>query len=415
MKKMALLTGILISCTISAQMEYKTYQNGLIYSEKTMHQLEKIVDSLNLKYKACDLSKIFYSQLQTKGHSVVMKSGEILSAKKDMDMGISLEQFIKKYPDAMVRKDILLVKTKSQDYNHKDITRIREISLDENMGIRIETNYKKNRYNKPVRDRWAYYYRDKTGYSDEYIEAFYFPENFKTIPLDAKYSRQIIYSDCVIDTSDSKFKKGAKEGRLSEGIPENWRNLPKDEKENLLDSLRSVVLVGFCSEDEGPRNQGIYMALLSAETSNWSVFLKSHLDIMNDHFERASDNGYAREQRQTYIKELEKLNINVPDLIFGISLRMENPVENHYYGDIYRLGRAISESKDLKLFLTQLLSMIADEKLDDYNRVLAYFFYTNCNYYIKDKRDQKINNEKLVEAIEKLPKYLSEKIVPETL
>lgn len=40
-------------------------------------------------------------------------------------------------------------------------------------------------------------------------------------------------------------------------------------------------------------------------------------------------------------KELENLNIHVFDLLFGITLGVENPVKNRYYGRIGRLGRAI--------------------------------------------------------------------------
>ncbi|MBK7243510.1 MAG: hypothetical protein IPH98_06560 [Saprospiraceae bacterium] len=67
---------------------------------------------------------------------------------------------------------------------------------------------------------------------------------------------------------------------------------------------------------------------------------------MNDRFDRKSDGSYAWGQRNTYIKELEELNINVPDLILGILFRIENPASNHYFGSIGRVGRALSETKN---------------------------------------------------------------------
>lgn len=409
LKKTIFLTATMF-CAVLHSQEFATYKNGFIYGEETMNKLGKIVDSLNLKYKTCDLNQVFYSKLQARGHSIKLKSGNIVQAKKDMELDIPFEDFIKKYPEADVNKDILLIKSKTKNYRDKDVSEIREISLNDNYGLEIETDYKKELYNKPVKDKWIYSYRDKKKYSEESIEAFYFPENFKTIPLNSKYSRQIIYSDCLVDTSSSKLKKEAKEGRLPNEIPQNLKKLSKVEKEKLLDDLRSVRVIGFCSQDESPRIQGVYLALLSAETANWPVFLKSHLDIMNDRFERNSDSGYAREQRQTYIKELEMLNINVPDLILGMSFRVENPADNHYYGSINRLGRAVSESKDREVFLSRLLQMMSDETLDDYNRIISYFFYVNCNHYIKNEKEKKINNIKLMGAVQKLPTHLADKI-----
>lgn len=408
-KKIVLAAATALSCSLAAQ-EFATYKNGFIYGEETMTKLGKIVDSLNLKYKSCDLKQVFYSKLQTKGYSVKLKSGDITQAKKDMNMNISFDDFLRKYPEATVKKDLLLIKSNIVNYRDKRIIKIREIPVNDDDGMEIEIPYKKELYTKPSKNKWVYSYSEKKSYSGESIEAFYFLDNFKSIPLAPKYSRQVIYSDCLIDTSSSKLKEDAKEGGLPSEIPRNWRKLSKAEKEKLLDDYRSVRVVGSCSQDNSPRVQGVYLALLSAETANWPVFLKSHLDIMNDRFERVSDAGYAREARQTYIKELEVLNINVPDLILGTSFRIENPADNHYYASISRSGRAVAESKDRELFLSQLLSMMGDETLDDYNRVISYFFYINCNRYIKNEREKKINNIKLLGAVQKLPKYLADQI-----
>lgn len=416
MKKIFCFTGILLISSVSAQ-EFTTFKNGLIYNEKTMNHLGKIVDSLHLKYKTCDLTKVFYSKKQVKGIIINLFSGNIAEAKRDMDHNISLANFIHKYPDASVRKDILVTKTKTKDYNKKDIIRYDELPLNDDSYFYVEKQNKKASLEKPEKGTWVFDYQPKTPYSGESIKAFYFPENFKSIPLDPKYSKQIIYSDCLIDLSTTKFKEDAKSERFSNAVslPENWQSLPKSKKEELLDEMRSSEAVGACSNDASPRIQGVNMALLSAETAHWEIFLKAHLDIMNDRFERVSDAGYAWKDRNTYIKELEELDINVPNLLLGIYFRIDNPEKNHYYGHIARLGRAISESKDNKLFLSQILSMVEDEKLDDFNRVLAYFLYINCNYYTKSKTEKKFNNAKVINAVKTLPKYLADNIKVETI
>lgn len=73
---------IFLSTQLYGQTEFKTYNNGLIYSEKTMNKLEHIVDSLNLKYKVCDFNKVFYSKTQTVGHIIRLDTNDVKQAKK---------------------------------------------------------------------------------------------------------------------------------------------------------------------------------------------------------------------------------------------------------------------------------------------------------------------------------------------
>ncbi|OWY20539.1 hypothetical protein C7N43_07800 [Sphingobacteriales bacterium UPWRP_1] len=223
-----------------------------------------------------------------------------------------------------------------------------------------------------------------------------------------KYNRQIGYSDCLIDTVATKFKDNVEEGWVD--MPENWQSLTLIEQEKLLDEMRSTKVVGSCSHDSRPREHAIYIAMLSAEVTNWEVFLKSHLDIMNDRFDRMSDGSYAYAQRKTYIKELEELDINVLDLLIGISLSVENPAKNHYDGSIERLGRAISESKNKEDFKTQILSMVEDKELDNYNRILAYFLFVSYNNYLDNKDEQNENIKQLENSLKTLPDYLKDKI-----
>lgn len=175
--------------------------------------------------------------------------------------------------------------------------------------------------------------------------------------------------------------------------------------------MRSTRVIGGCSQDSSPRDHAVNIALLSAETYNWSVFLKAHLDIMNDRFERVSDGSYAWDARNTYIKELETLDINVLDLILGISLRVENAATNHYYGNISRIGRALAETKNRNEIEEAILSAVSDKELDDYNRLLFYFLFRNYNHYIQEEELKKTNEEKLLLAMHTLPDYYTTELL----
>lgn len=180
-----------------------------------------------------------------------------------------------------------------------------------------------------------------------------------------------------------------------------------DSKENELQLKRSRIVVGGCSQDQSPRFHALAIAELAAETAKWEIFLRSHLDIMNDRFQRASDGSYAWGQRKTYIKELEVLDINVNDLLLGISLRIENPSENHYFGSISRIGRSLAEAKDSAAIENEMLAMMADNSLDDYNRVLVYWLYRNYNRNIENEKLRETNDSKLKDVVAVMPAYLS--------
>lgn len=144
----------------------------------------------------------------------------------------------------------------------------------------------------------------------------------------------------------------------------------------MLDYVRQGAVVGECSHDDSPRLQAQKIAYLSAEAHNWGIFLRSHLNIMNDRFVRWGADGKPNTWL-TYIQELEATGINVLDLIFGISLYVANPSPNHYFGNIGRLGRALAESKDSLEFERRAVNMITDADLDSLNRIRIAYLYTN--------------------------------------
>jgi hypothetical protein len=321
--------------------EFKTYENGLIYSPPAMAKLSRIVDSLNLKYSTCNLNPVFHSRYQVIGHLVEMKKGNFVEAQKDLNRNISFQEFRTKYPNAVVKKNILILKQKYRNYEDEEVVEFEQFDLKSDYGQSI-TSRNLALYQKNLAKSWVFEYNEKGSYSEESLYAFYFPEDFQSVRIPEKYARMIGYADCLIDTTTTKFMENSREGRPD--LPANWKNLSYEEKSRLLKKFRSTRVIGGCSQDDGPRTHAVNIALLSAETYNWKVFLKAHLDIMNDRFERMSDGSYAWGKRNTYIKEVEELNIQVPDLILGISFQIENPARNHYFGSIGRIGRALAES-----------------------------------------------------------------------
>src|SRR6185369_1933666 len=157
-----------------------------------------------------------------------------------------------------------------------------------------------------------------------------------------------------------------------------------------------------------PRYHAMNICKLSAETAKWDIFLRSHLDIMNDRFDRMSDGSYAWAGRKTYFKELEQLDIKAVDLPIGTCLRVANVSDNHYWGSIGRVGRALVDVPDKDALENRLLTMILDTNLDPFNRLMIVYLFNNYSYNLDDEERKKLNSEKLEAAVSQLPDFIRE-------
>jgi hypothetical protein len=167
--------------------------------------------------------------------------------------------------------------------------------------------------------------------------------------------------------------------------------------------------MGSCSQDSRPREHARDIAILAAQAHSWDIFLRAHLDIMNDRFERATDGSYAWEARKTYLKELEELNLNIVDLMLGLTLRAQNVAGNHYYGTIWRMGWALTESKEKALFEEKAMAMMKDNSLDEFNRGLIFLLYKTYINYL-DEKESAQKRKSLKETISSFPLFIQRSI-----
>lgn len=480
-KALVLILFLPVSLCFGQHGEFTIYPNGLMYSDTTMRQLKYIVDSLNLKFKTCELNKDYYTKYQAKGHYIYLAKGNNQEAQKDIRNNIPLNEFIKKYPRCKVDRDLLVIKSRFKNYEEKEMISFSSIPFGTAPEHSLILDEKPGVFDRKFLNTWLVDEdKELDPATEEPIRAFFFTTEFERQTLTEYYARMIQYADCLVDTNKQIFTEKAErdvywneekqlphiskfmnfihtgtqmpvykenddtywdsystwlsvkdsiiENSLSkqaefypllrDAIAEALEHGNSEEeleeytakyysKKTALELKRNRIVVGGCSMDDSPRIHALNIAKLSAESVNWETFLRAHLDIMNDHFERVSDGSWAWEGRKTYIKELEELDINVLDLLLGISLRLDNPSQNHYYGDIGRLGRALSETKHSQDFEIKVLQMIKDDKLDDYNRIVMYYLFRNYNSFIEEKKKQKENTKKIKKAVKTLPTYLA--------
>jgi hypothetical protein len=476
MKVLLLAAGLLLCAVASAQdyLEFRDQPNGLMYSDASMKALRRMVDSLNLRFKTCDLSRTFYSHPQARIHNVVFKSktNNLKSIMKDIDQRLPFDSIVKKYRKLIDDKDttrwcILLPHNDDDDADNK----YRYLEGNPESGYDSQTIDSNARaYFVPgqlphMKGKWSYTHLTKDWADDDYtLYCSYFPEDFRQQQLPARYAALIQYVDCMIDTNATIFLKNessANEKRDDVLMPVRdyiyksmcrdaprvrWlyylddtavnfalKSLASDQHflalvntavdkcvkngvgDDGFDAIagelisagtkltlkRSRIVWGRCSQDEGPRIHARSIALLAAETNSWDIFLRSHLDIMNDRFNRMSDGSYAYAARKTYLKELEELNLNVTDLLLGLTLHAQNVAGNHYYGTVWRLGWALTESKERKQFEVRLIEMLKDAQLDSFNRGLLFMLFASYVQHLDDKKEangliNKIKNNKQV-------------------
>lgn len=491
MKKMFIIFFFTVINAISKGQEFPVFENGLIYSKHTMGKLKSIVDSLNLRFKKCDLTRKYYSVKQGTGRYILIEGTQAKKAINDIIRGITLPTFLLKYIPTKSDSSLLICEFRYKNNEAEDEVLIRGETVDINQDFEIKYQENEKTEYSGRKNNWVFSYSKSTKYEKESIEILYLTTSLLEKPIPFDYAKMILYSDCLIDTSETVFLETAKNEdwyyvrEKSQNITEfpsyiafinyvekntkdiltmyrtntssemNWyykdsikrlyikdtlahkqkfqlllkeavaevieNNIPTDNdfeyytseyysKKDALTMKRNRIVVGQCSQDNRPRIHAMNIAVLSAESISWEVFLRAHLDIMNDRFDRLSDGSYAWGERHTYIREIEELNIDMQELILGISLRISNPSENHYYGSIGRLGRALSETKNKQTLEETILKMIQDEKLDDYNRLLMHYLFLNYTYYLPKKQDRELNLQKLELADRSLPIYLRSKI-----
>ncbi len=444
------LLFLLLTFRPSCAQEFQLKENGLVYDQQVMSKLHHIVDSLNLKFKKCDSYPYYKTMSQARIHVVRMgqNKGQAIKLMKE---GKTLQEIQSLFPSAEVDHNKYLLRSGySTDKDSGE--RFRAIDPDGGTFRSFKTSHHKFPESMEA-GAWLY------SNASHGLTAFYLLDKLESHRLPQKYALMIGYVDCMVDTTSRIFKEIVKpEGRqtrlkksemkfygtgftqsrdkaLLESMLKKDAAMRKELKRSaekalqggysteLFESLteqfvskeislslkRSRRVFGMCSQDQRPRLHALEIARLSAETTNWSVFLRSHLDIMNDNFSRATDGSYAEPGRSTYIKELESLDIAVKDLLLGISFRIDEPSENHYYGHNRRTARAIAESSDPEFYLQEIYRAIEDPELDLYNRLCMTYLALNCLQQRNTKKKDMIPAAR--KAISTLPEFVKAKLL----
>lgn len=485
MRRLFAATTLLIATAACPQSgEFTVHPNGYIYSEAAMAQLHRIVDSLNLRFRACPVDRVHHALPHARARHVSFDGPAVEQMVKDMAAGATLAELQQRYPGLEVRRERMYA-FPSYLSDGDWMTRPIAVVFGNEMSGRVDFRGRVLQGKGAHKGKW--FAEVSTYDKKDYLEAFLLTEEPVARPLPERYGRLVQYVDCLIDTTQRIYTggtveeawgghrretKGPANERLERMIDEavtaqapEWNDEMEDkqfaiaydayteQRANELEALsvrptfasalseavaeartgkgsgehleemvsrfgnkadalslkRQRIVYGMCSMDQSPREHARAIASLAAETVNWDIFLRAHLDILNDNFRRASDGSYAQAGRQTYVAELEDLGIAVPDLLLGTLLHTDHPSSGHYRASANRTGRAVTESKEAEAIAQRMLDMIADPELDLYNRAVIYYAYLNYNGYLKNEAEQAANEKALKAAMAGLPDEVVEK------
>ncbi|MCY7328081.1 MAG: hypothetical protein LH618_06010, partial [Saprospiraceae bacterium] len=331
--------------------EFTVFNNGYIYSPQAMTQLHKIVYSLNLRFKTCDLHPRLTAFEQASGHCVYIENPS-RSVLKELKKGKSLGEILVLCPQAQVTRNLLIIRDtftyRAQKRTTTEFFSPQIVNGDEYAHQNLSQPISAANLRRDMQGQWV------TATGEDSWKGFYFLTDFQQRALPENYGQMIQYVDCLIDTSavillgkddddpwgaakpmpaidafSSWIKTHSLEPLSEDSLVEPdqpgykeyrarldvWRaknatrlhstsdftalraaalqeaqqyNISSQEfEEVLLDAgLESEALEmkrrrrvwGSCSHDDSPRLHAQAIAELAAETVQWDIFLRAHLD-----------------------------------------------------------------------------------------------------------------------------------------
>lgn len=183
-------------------------------------------------------------------------------------------------------------------------------------------------------------------------------------------------------------------------------------KPTALKLIRENPQVGTCSFDSSPRIQLIEMVKLASEISNWNIFIKASMSLLNDYASRDANSNIATNSRSTYINELEKLDLDIPKLLIGSSIRLSNSRRGHFNSVGNKIGQAFANTSDKNkvVFEKEVNNLITNKNIDFFNKLHFYNIYRHYQYFTTDSLQQQRIKNNINKLTDSLPYSISSRI-----
>lgn len=181
-------------------------------------------------------------------------------------------------------------------------------------------------------------------------------------------------------------------------------------KELALHLKRSHFPVACCGMSSRPYLHRRDIAVLAAQTAEWNVFLRTHIDVVYDDYRKNPDGTITFLGDRTMVPVLQEFSLDVEALLLGSVLRVDNRHKNAYIGGAYNMGNVIARMPERDEILNNIRNMIGNHQLDDFNRLRMFNVYWTCLIESNSREIPESLVATLRSAVDLLPPYLAQTI-----
>lgn len=96
------------------------------------------------------------------------------------------------------------------------------------------------------------------------------------------------------------------------------------------------------------------------------------------------------------------------DLLIEYAWAVSNVSNNHYNSSIFARQAWCWQTQKTKAPSSNLVTMICDDKLDPFNRLLMAYLFKNYIHHLDDENPRNSSEKKLKNAVQTMPQYKRE-------
>ncbi len=139
----------------------------------------------------------------------------------------------------------------------------------------------------------------------------------------------------------------------------------------ILSFHRNHPITGSCSMDERPILQLEKIAKSAALNMDWDLFIKAHLDLINNRFSAFAYSSYGVANREAPAKSLESI-FDPTALFLGTILQYHQSYPKQYISNRFQIAKSLLLLSHREQAIEWLIDMSTSSGLDLYNRLCIF-------------------------------------------
>jgi len=140
---------------------------------------------------------------QTMANYILLDNEQVQEAMEDIKSNISFEDFIKKYACKRTEKGLSVTRFKYKDHENRDVTEFTSLASGEISGHHMNFTGELS----SIETNWVVDHRERSDFSNEAIQAFYFTGAFSPLKMPVEYENLVQQTVNRADTTTEFLRK----------------------------------------------------------------------------------------------------------------------------------------------------------------------------------------------------------------